>query len=388
MANKRNYLIHDDVRRDPSLKPFFDSCVDSILNESIRVSKTKAEKGYPSYPCFKSEGREILIDAVLEYYLGELAKNGFNFDKAKCFSELMRKLCGWKWDVDRTLYSWIERVICEPFFYKENKDWTGGEWILKPGEPSYKLSDDYLNFACFIAVNFAKYGDQSRTKDIFTFVTALGSDLPAKLKKHGSGNFPKDILNYKDNVLSCVANDVFATIKITLKEESEESYKTILNFICRLLELDFPRSYSIDFRSPVKNYIPIKGLPKKGVNQLFANAICYKSLHNQIEKYARLAMREWEWYNNLEDEYCAMPGTFAVFALGMCDEKYNNLICDYLKICDGEHQDIHGKFVLAYIEKYGFTEETLKIYDLCEVNIQHLPPKLVSLYKKYNNILK
>ena len=32
-----------------------------------------------------------------------------------------------------------------------------------------------------------------------------------------------------------------------------------------------------------------------------------------------------------------MPGTFAVFALGLYDEKYHPLVCDYLSICDGEH---------------------------------------------------
>ena len=30
-----------------------------------------------------------------------------------------------------------------------------------------------------------------------------------------------------------------------------------------------------------------------------------------------LAMREYEWYNNLSDEFYAMPGPFAVFALGL-----------------------------------------------------------------------
>ena len=59
----------------------------------------------------------------------------------------------------------------------------------------------------------------------------------------------------------------------------------------------------------------------------------------------------FEWYLNLDGEYSAMPGSFAVFALGLYGEKYHKLACDYLSLCDGEHQSIQGEFVLAYIRK-------------------------------------
>ena len=230
-----------------------------------------------------------------------------------------------------------------------------------------------------------KYGASYETvtaNDIFGFQTILGSDLPAKLKKYGSGDMPKELLEYKDADITCKANDAFATIKITIKNESAECYEKALDFLCALLSAEFPRSYSIDFRSPEKTYLPIKKLPQKGVNQLFANAVQYPELHDKIEQYARLAMKEYEWYNNLEAENCAMPGTFAVFALGMLGESYMPLVLDYLKICDGEHQSVHGEFVLAYIEKHGFTGEGLTLYRLCEENIQHLPSKLTALHKK------
>ncbi len=121
---------------------------------------------------------------------------------------------------------------------------------------------------------------------------------------------------------------------------------------------------------------------------MFANAVLYPNIHSKIEKYARLAMKEFEWYNNLDGEYCAMPGTFAVFALGLYDEKYHQLACDYLSLCDGEHQSLQGEFVLAYIEKFGFTDKGLELYSLCDKNIQHLPKKLMSLYEKHLKVIK
>ena len=66
-----------------------------------------------------------------------------------------------------------------------------------------------------------------------------------------------------------------------------------------------------------------------------------------MEHYARLAMREDEWYNNLFDESCAMPGSFAVFALGLEGEQWAPLVCDYLDRCDDEHSSLQGKFLVG-----------------------------------------
>lgn len=383
--NNRSYILFDDVLRDKTLVPLFHTCIAEIQEGRARVSKTRAKQGYPSYPCFRIEGREILVGAVLEYFLFELPLGDFVSSKAEDFSDKMRQLCGWRWDVDRVLRLWIERVIRNPFFNDENDDEFNQKWVLKTEDVGYKLSEEYLKFACYIAICFTKYGhswEKGFSEDIFSYVTALGSTLPAKIKKTGSGLIPKEIAELKTAAYSCKSNDAFATIKITIKEESENSYSAVLNYLCRLLEFGFPKSYSLDFKSPNKIYLPIKKLPKKGINQLFANAVLYPNLLELVEQYARLAMGEDAWYQNLEKEHCAMPGTFAVFALGLIDEKYHELVCDYLTICDGEHQSLQGDFVLAYIEKYGFTDKGMELYELCEKNIQHLPTKLVKLYKK------
>jgi len=152
----------------------------------------------------------------------------------------------------------------------------------------------------------------------------------------------------------------------------------MFDYILRLFEHDFPSSYALDFRSPNKEFLPIKGLPKKGVNQMFANACSYPSVHKKMEKYARTVMKEFEWYNNLNAEHSAMPGTFAVFALGLYGG-YSHLVIDYLTLCDGEHSEIQGKFMFAYIGKFGFTTSTIKAFIACACNIQELPHKKIYL---------
>ena len=386
MGDKPTYFVFDDAIRDKSLRKYFDLCVKDVQEGIARVSRTRAKAGYPSWPCFRVEGKEFLVSSVLEYYLYDLHCNGFISESAEAFTEKMRAICGWQWDVDRVLREWIERVIISPFFCDASDSEYEHKWVLNPENPGYMLTDEQLKFACYIAVCFTKYGhsfDKSFTKEIFDLVTALGSKLPAKIKKNGSGSMPKEIAECKTEEFSCIANDAFATIKISVKNESEESYSKILDYLCNLLEFGFSHSYAIEFKGQNKIYLPIKKLPKKGVNQLFANAILYPKLHDKIERYARLAMKEFEWYLNLDGEYSAMPGSFAVFALGLYNEKYHKLVCDYLSLCDGEHQSIQGEFVITYIEKFGFTEKGLELYKLCGSNIQELPKKLIARYNKF-----
>ena len=385
MGQVRNYML-DSLKKDNKQASLYDACVSAVLEDraQARLSKQPGFKGkWILY--LEDEDTEVLEDYVLAYYLWKLDNTEFEYEKAWMFSEKMRGLFGfsakgWGTPLLSTLMEWVDDNLQYPYFDRAK---GYDNWTIKEGEPQYPVTEDIFKFACYVAVCVMKDETYSIIANkIFGHVTALGSDLPAKMKRYGSGYMPKVILEYKDNALSCKANDAFATISIRMKEESESNYNKVLEYLCKLLESDFPRSYAIDFRSPEKNYLPIKKLSKKGVHQLFANAVKYPELHSKIEEYARLAMREFEWYYNLENENCAMPGTFAVFALGMLGETYMQLVLDYIKICDGEHQSVHGEFVLAYIEKYGFTEEGLALYRLCEENIQELPSKLTALHKK------
>lgn len=72
-------------------------------------------------------------------------------------------------------------------------------------------------------------------------------------------------------------------------------------------------------------------------------------------------MREYEYYQNLADEFCAMPGTFAVFALGLEGPQWCSLVCDYLDLCDDEHSSLQEKFVHVFIKKFGFTKQTVSV---------------------------
>jgi hypothetical protein len=301
----------------------------------------------------------------------------FRYEDAHDFCERFRALAGFSFDFRYPLEQWVYRCLRAPYFYNRDKsgDSWNEDWVINPDAAHDFITEDFFRLACYVAICHMKYGasyESITANRIFDIVTALGSGLPAQLKKHGSGTLPKEVTEYTDAELSCKANDAFATVKIAIKTESEENYAKALDFLCRLLEAEFPRSYTIDFRSPEKNFLSIKGLPRKGVHQLFANAVNYPALLPKIEKYALLAIRQYEWYTNLEDENCAMPGTFAVFALGLADAKYTPLLLYYLGNCDDEHSGIQEKFLIAYIEKYGFTPDTVQVFAWGAASMQEL----------------
>ena len=175
--------------------------------------------------------------------------------------------------------------------------------------------------------------------------------------------------------MTASANDAFATIRITAKDSTEECYDEALDYLCAVLsQEEFPRSYSVEFKGKEKIYLPIPGLPKKGVNQLFACAVQYPNLHPAIERYARLAMQEYEWYQNLADEVCAMPGSFAVFALGLEGEQWAPLVTEYLDLCDDEHSSLQEKFIHTFFKKYGFTAQSLPVLVHGVQSMQNLKP--------------
>ncbi len=240
------------------------------------------------------------------------------------------------------------------------------------------VDEGLLRFACHVAICHTVYGqsfESLTTEHILGLVSQIRPDMVKELKTNGSGKLPPNIQKRKTKHLTASANDAFATIRITARDCGEGACEEALSYLIEILEQpEFPRSYSIEFRGPEKIYLPIPGLPKKGVHQLFACAVQYPSLHPAMERYARLAMREFEWYQNLADEACAMPGTFAVFALGLEGERWAPLVTEYLDLCDDEHSSLQGKFLHALIRKFGFQPWTLGVLVRGALSMQWLEP--------------
>ena len=372
----RYYLIHKPETAAEVLAEA-DVCIQDVLNGTARENHS----GYPTV-MRNHNGTPFLPSQLLERYLSRQPLKGFPYDDAVAFCDALRRLAGWK-EIGHTLDKYIEKHVQKRYFVEGEKESYFSCYppctVSPELRPEY-VDENLLRFVCYAAVCHTVYGiscESVTTKHLLGLVSQLRPDIVKELKDNGSGKLPHDIQKRKTKHMTASANDAFATIRITASDCSEGCCAEALEYLCLVLEQpDFPRSYSVEFRGPEKIYLPIPGLPKKGVNQLFACAVRYPRLHGLIEQYARLAMREDEWYNNLAGELCAMPGTFAVFALGMegTTPERLRLACDYLDLCDDEHSSLQEKFIHAFFKKFGFTAQTMPVLLHGVLSMQELRP--------------
>ena len=357
----RYYLIHKPDTA-PEVLAHADRCIQDVLDGAAKENHS----GFPVVVRNQS-GTPFLPSQLLKRYLSKQPLKGFPYEEAAAFCDALRRLAGWK-EMDHTLRQYIEKQVRDRYFVvgeREDGFTVFPPCTVRPELRPEDVDEGLLRFACYVAVCYTVYGlsfEYLTTEHILGLVSQLRPDMVKELKTNGSGKLPPNIQKRKTKHLTASANDAFATIRITARDSTEECYGEMLDYLCAVLEQpEFPRSYSIEFRGPEKLYLPIPGLPKKGVNQLFACAVRYPRLHVRMENYARLAMQEDEMYQNLSDEICALPGTFAVFALGLEGPKWWGLVCDYLDRCDDEHSSLQEKFLHALFKKYGFTTQSLPV---------------------------
>ena len=373
-VNDRYYLIHKPDT-DPEVLRHADQCIQDVLDGTARENHS----GYPLVIRNQS-GTPFLPSQLLERYLSRLPLKDFPYAEAVTFCDALRRLVGWQ-EIRYTLEKYIEKQVQERYFeVGEKEDYFSPfpPCTVWPELRAEDVDEGLLRFACYVAVCHTVYGqsfESLTTEHILSLVSQIRPDMVKELKTNGSGKLPSAVQKRKTKHLTASANDAFATIRITARDCGEGACEEALSYLIEILEQpEFPRSYSIEFRGPEKIYLPIPGLPKKGVNQLFACAVQYPSLHPAMERYARLAMREFEWYQNLSDEACAMPGTFAVFALGLEGEPWAPLVTEYLDLCDDEHSSLQGKFLHALIRKFGFQPWTLGVLVRGALSMQWLEP--------------
>ncbi|MGC6588093.1 DUF6138 family protein [Paenibacillus sp. Dod16] len=132
-----------------------------------------------------------------------------------------------------------------------------------------------------------------------------------------------------------------------------------------LFGLGFPKSCQIKLKSSGKQWLPIKGLAKSGTHRFFANAVEYPDLYPLMEEYAKTAMEPFEWYADTEGEKNCMPGSYAVFGLGLKDKTYFPLVEEYMGKVDDEHQSVQNHFTLAFTERHGVSAETIPTLVKC-----------------------
>lgn len=354
-ARKQVRLEHPE--RKAELKERLDTYVQKVIYEATEKMKEKEVHTF--------------FDKLFDFEL-----TGYSEDKIIEILDKGIALIDPKWKKTLKEYQWCllyhsnkwKKEVFMPLYYKvKGEDWSK-KYTLKEGLQAKDIDNAKLNLFVAQALWHIKHKEYSwdvkfACEDLERAAKELGSKKAAMYLKEGTGILSNDLIHYKDSEVECDANDVFAEISVKIKQESATAYEKALDFIIALLKSDFPASYYIKFSSKApKQFLDIKGIAKSPTHRFFAQALQYEELRPKLVAYAEVAMKEFQWYNDVEEgEKSCMPGSYAVFGLGLIGEEYFPLVSQYFSLLDDEHQMVHKYFVSVLIDRYGVNEKSLPL---------------------------
>ena len=350
-ARKQVRLEHPE--RKAELKERLDTYVQKVIYEATEKMKEKELHSF----------FDKLFDFELTGYSEDKVVEILNKGITLIDPKWKKTLKEYQWCLLYHTREWKEKVFMKLYYKGEDDDYS-----LKKGITPEKVDAHKLNLFVAQALWHIKYKEYSwdvedACEDLERAAKELGSKKAAMYLKEGTGILPNELIHYKDSDIECDANDVFAEISVKIKQESATAYDKALDFIIALLNADFPASYYIKFSSKApKQFLDIKGIAKSPTHRFFAQALQYEELRPKLVAYAEVAMKEFQWYNDVEEgEKSCMPGSYAVFGLGLIGEEYFPLVTKYFSLLDDEHQMVHKYFVSALIDRYGVNEKSLPL---------------------------
>lgn len=261
------------------------------------------------------------------------------------------RLNQWMYDYTMAFKDWAEKNILSIYFESEGEYTTG--WRLNS---ELRPTQEELTFFVYIALQIGAKEPDTR-KQYIELAQQLGSQEAAIYLQHGICKHASKTVHFQG-----VANDILKIITIQILMEKEEAYREALQYIIGLLQEGFVKGYNLQLESEQENYLPMQGLAKTELHQFFANCLAYPNLYPLIADYAQIAMEEYAWYEDVEpSELSAMPGTYAVFGLGLYSDAYFSLVQRYMSLVDCEHQLVQNGYAEAFLAAHNLSLDTLPV---------------------------
>lgn len=249
---------------------------------------------------------------------------------------------------------------------------ANGAAILTQVDESHTPNEEELALACWLSMMMLIHGtdkyERQYGRDYLKKAGELGYKEAKNILKFGTGQIPADIVQYKDKYVTCLGNDIDKVIDLKIKEECEEAYKAMIEFIIRLIKAGFPNEYSIKFNSKVKEFLPIPDLKKTKANNFWNNCAKYPALYPLMKEYADTIMDSYDYYSDADSEEAVPVGGYAVFALGLADISNGDIVQKFMEQNDSEHSISPSWFVGEYIDKFGITPENIPVVIACLTN--------------------
>ena len=251
---------------------------------------------------------------------------------------------------------WAQNYFLPQYFVRP--DDYGYHWTLKDESIRHVVDAEEMNFFLYAALQIGFTKPDARQKYL-ELAGQLDSKLALQYLKVGSGKFKS---TYRGEWVEGSNNDVTQSIEIRILSEEEKAYGEALDYMINLLRQGFPKGYQLKLKTSQKHFLPLQNLAKSKLHQFFANALSYPALFPKLAEYADTVMEEFAWYRDVEPgEKSVMPGTYAVFGLGLYSESYFPLVCRYMELVDTEHQIVQDSYAKAFIDAHGVKTEHMPV---------------------------
>lgn len=368
---KGTFATTDGLVKITVLETVYEEKKQQLLERIQSYTEKKLEKGsYPTKPLETFFLARHLLDRYL-FPEPDVARTIAVFDQIqKLNKERVEALAEHRRDIIQALTRWSENIFLPRYYHVTRSEYGADTYEIKPDatlenkdEPNQPV--DLLLYGAVMIIRYEPNYSKFRGQTFLELAKELGSGKAARMLKEGSDSFSKEDVHMRDEWVECKANDVFSLFTVVIRKEEAAAYERAVSFILSLLRKGFPKSYKIKLKSSVREALPIKGLAKSDTHRFFANALAYPELHPLLEEYAREAMVEFEWYEDTESEKSVMPGSYAVFGLGLSAEGYFPLVEAYMDLVDDEHQLVHDKFTAVFAETHGVTERSIPALIAC-----------------------
>lgn len=249
---------------------------------------------------------------------------------------------------------------------------ANGAAILTQANESHTPNNEELALACWLSMMMLIHGTDKYEKqygrDYLKKAGELGYKEAKNILKFGTGQISAEIVQYKDKYVTCLGNDIDKIIDLKIKEECEEAYRAMIEFIIRLIKAGFPNEYSIKFNSKVKEFLPIPDLKKTKTNIFWNNCAKYPALYPLMKEYVNTIMDSYDYYGDADSEEAVPVGGYAVFALGLADISNGDIVQKFMEQNDSEHSISPSWFVGEYIDKFGITSKNIPVVIACLIN--------------------
>ncbi|MCZ8523408.1 MULTISPECIES: DUF6138 family protein [Paenibacillus] len=263
----------------------------------------------------------------------------------------------WQYTYVSAFKEWAEEKFLDSYFERTG-NW-GMDLQLLPDDKRPSLQTREIDFFLYAALHIGRKEPDTR-KSYLELAVQLGSEQASAYLTKGSGQFAA---SYAGSLMSGKANDIMQRIEIRIHSEEEAAYREALEYLCGLLREGFPKTYQLKLKSAEKHWLPVKTLAKSNLHQFFANSLRYEALFPLLAEYAELAMEEFAWYGDVESGVkSVMPGTYAVWGLGLYSDAYFPLIRRYMELVDSEHQSAQDSYAEAFVERHGLNAGTMPTF--------------------------